>query len=223
MSANLQIFEAINNSTRTWRLNARLWKHTNEGIKRSEIWREIRGSELCPFRGCKIWRSVDHWGSCSAWGNRWREDTLPRSLHWRGSCGTGALWEKVCAPCTLLSSISVSHACIDTSQALCSRGKLLLTGPCKLSQPFRKTYSHTFVTGIYCTRYMIWKISIFWTWHPFFPKLGLKPFIIFQPCNRLDCRCKHKSRQVRPEIMEMHIFWEKKILLHKFVWYSMSS
>lgn len=178
MSANLKIFEAINNSTCIWRSNARMWKHTNEWIKRSEKWREIRGSELCPFRGCKIWRSVDHWGSCSAWGNRWREDTLPRSLHWRGSWGTGALWEKKCAPRMLLSSISVSHTCIDTSQALSSRGKLLLTGPCKLSQPFRKTYSHTFVTGIYCTRYMIWKINILKLGTDFFffsqTKLGLK-------------------------------------------------
>lgn len=174
MSANLQIFEAINNSTRIWRRNARLWKHTNEGMKRSEKRREIRGSERCPFRGCKIWRSVDHWGSCSAWGNRWREDTLPRSLHWRGRWGTAALWEEECAPRMLLSSISVSHACIDTSRALRSRGKLLLTGPCKLSQPFRKTYTHTFVTGIYCTRYMIWKINISWTWHPSCTKLRLK-------------------------------------------------
>lgn len=72
--------------------------HTNGGIKKREIWREIRGLSRAHFRGCKIWRSVDHWGSCSAWGNRWREDTLPRSLHWRGSWGTGAPWEKVCVP-----------------------------------------------------------------------------------------------------------------------------
>lgn len=96
----------------------------NEWIKRSEIWRGIRGSERCPFRGCKIWRSVDHWGSCSAWGNRWREDTLPRSLHWRGSWGTGALWEKECAPRMLLSSISVSHACIDTSRGSLQRREI---------------------------------------------------------------------------------------------------
>lgn len=211
MSANLQIFEAINNSTRIWRRNARLWKHTNEGMKRSEKRREIRGSERCPFRGCKIWRSVDHWGSCSAWGNRWREDTLPRSLHWRGRWGTGALWEKECAPRMLLSSISVSHACIDTSRALRSRGKLLLTGPCKLSQPFRKTYTHTFVTGIYCTRYMIWKINISWTWHPSCTKFGLNTIHNFSSAaigHSADVNTSHAKWD--PAIMKMHYFFKRQ-------------
>lgn len=52
----------------------------------------------------------------------------------------------VCVCHMLIPSISVSDACIDTSQALCSRGKLLLTGPCKLSQPFRKRLPPTILS-----------------------------------------------------------------------------